>query len=104
MILATQEEKNEVQNVLNTINGYDKSESQGEVTDVIELNEDAKMYLFEKDEIKSSVIIYTDGTSFVLDDWQGSRPETLGEVEDYSWISLYDGRKAVIMDGLPRLF
>lgn len=104
MALATQEEKNAAQNVLSQINGYDKSATQGKVTDIIELNEDAKMYLFEKGDIESSVIIYADGTSFVLDDWQGSRPETLEEVEDYNWISLYDGRRAVIMDGLPRLF
>lgn len=104
MKLATQEEKNAAQDVLSLIDGYDKSSQKGNVTDIIDLKEDAKMYLFEKGDIESSVIIYADGTSFVLDDWQGSRPETLEEIEDYNWISLYDGRKAVIMDGLPRLF
>lgn len=104
MTLATQEEKNAAQNVLSLINGYDRISQKGNVTDIIDLKEDAKMYLFKKGDIKSSVIIYADGTSFILDDWQGSRPETLEEIEDYNWISLYDGRRAVIMDGLPRLF
>lgn len=74
------------------------------ITSVVELKDGAKLHLFEGAGIESSAISYADGTTFVLTDWQGSRPETEEEIADYDWVSATDGRKAIVMDGLPRLF
>lgn len=94
--------------VLQTIKDYELAMSNTDVdyqfSRRITLDGDATLYLFQFGDIKSSAISYADGTTFVLDDWQGSRPESEEEIEDYNWVSAADGRKAIVMDGLPRLF
>lgn len=74
------------------------------ITSVVVLKDGARLHLFEGAGIESSAISYADGTTFVLDDWQGSRPESEEEIADYEWRLASDGRKAIVMDGLPRIF
>lgn len=74
------------------------------ITSVVGLKDGAKLHLFEGAGIESSAISYADGTTFVLTDWQGSRPESEEEIADYDWRLASDGRKAIVMDGLPRIF
>lgn len=93
--------------VLDNIKAYELAMSNTNVdyqfSRIIALD-DATLYLFQFGDIKSSAIAYADGTAFVLDDWQGSRPESAEEIENYEWVSATDGRKAIVMNGLPRLF
>lgn len=94
--------------VLQNIKNYELAMSNTDVdyqfSRRIAIDDDATLYLFQFGDIKSSAISYADGTTFVLDDWQGSRPESEEEIADYNWVSAADGRKAIVMDGLPRLF
>ncbi len=98
------------QQVLTYIKAYEKEMSGSDIeytiTDEKELKDGASLYLFEYKEdgynIMSSAIGYEDGYVFVLTDWQGSRPETIDEVENYSWIRV-DGMPAINFLGLPRI-
>ena len=70
----------------------------------IELNEEAKMYHFIcGGVIKAACIVYNDGTLFHQWDWQCGRPNSFEEIEEFDWSSV-DGRRAIVMDGLPRTF
>ena len=72
------------------------------ITDEIELPEDATLYLFTcGDSEASSAVCHSDGTVFVLGDWESSRPETYEEVEDYSWLDVHQ-RETINLLGLPR--
>ncbi len=52
----------------------------------------------------TACLLYEDTDEvFFLRDWQGGRPETREEIADYEWMTS-DGRAAVLMDGLPRIF
>lgn len=74
------------------------------VINSITLKDHAKLMTFVSNNgvAKSSAVIYDDGMIFVTDDWQGDYAERLEEIEEYDWHSL-DGRRAVIIDGLPRI-
>lgn len=102
-------QENEIPDLtLKAIKSYELSMS-GEkvdykITSVLPLKDGARLHLFEGAGIESSAISYADGTTFVLDDWQGSRPESEEEIADYNWVSAADGRKAIVIDGLPRIF
>ena len=65
-------------------------------------NQEARLVKFEFEDIKSSCIVYPDGTVFTLDDWQsGDYPTTMEEVENYEWV---DRRwmGTIMLNGLPR--
>ena len=47
-------------------------------------------------------IIYDDGTWFSPYDWQGVIPEA-NDIESIDWMLGVTGRKAVILNGLPRM-
>lgn len=70
----------------------------------IQVASDVKLMTFASDNgiAKSSAVVYDDGVVFVTDDWQGYYAESLDEIEDYDWYTL-DGKRAVIVDGLPRV-
>lgn len=74
-----------------------------EITKEIELPDNATLYLFSCGDCKASAVCYKDGTTFVLDDWQSSRPESFDEIKDYSWKTI-DGKEVITFDGLPRIF
>lgn len=96
-----------MQSVLEAIKAYEKEMSgidvDYQITDIISLPEGATMYQFEADGIYSSAIQHADGIIFVLSDWQGSRPTTFEEVDNYLWVTLH-GQCAVMLNGLPRAF
>lgn len=72
------------------------------ITDEVEAGENATLYLFEGEFVKSAAIGYNDGTLFVLSDWQSSRPESVDEIADYDWCTI-DWRRAIIVNELPRI-
>jgi len=43
------------------------------------------------------------GVGFTTSDWQGPQPQTLGEIQDYDWIS-FDGQGAALPFGMFTLF
>lgn len=91
--------------VLNLIKAYEKKMSGMDVdytiTEAVPANE-ATLYLFEGAGIKAAAVAYSDGSVFVMSDWQEpTRPTTPAEVPDYSWCSI-DGSDAIILNGLPR--
>lgn len=51
----------------------------------------------------SAAVVYGDGTTFTLYDWQGGRPESPEEIDEYSWRDLEHGTYGVNL-GLPRSF
>lgn len=74
------------------------------IVDSIDLPEEAKLYVFKGTGYQSCAVVHADGTIFVLDDWQSNDyPEDFEWIEDYEWYTL-DGRMAVVMNGLPRVF
>lgn len=52
----------------------------------------------------SAAVVYGDGTTFTLDDWQGGRPESPEEIDEYKWRDLEHGADSVNLLGLPRSF
>lgn len=68
----------------------------------IEENEEATMYHFICGIIESACIVYNDGTLFHQWDWQGGRPNSAEEIEDFKWIR-EDGVEAINIKGLPRV-
>ena len=95
--------------VLQAIKSFELASSGYDVdyqfTRIIHIDTHTNLYLFQYEDIKSSAIDYEDGTTFVMWDWQTpTRPESEEEIEDYDWRLASDGRRAVIMDGLPRIF
>ena len=48
------------------------------------------------------LIIYNDGTWFSPYDWHGYIPEA-NEIESIDWMLGVTGRKAIILNGLPRM-
>lgn len=77
-----------------------------DITETIPLKDDATLYLFQNQEwgVRSSAIGYEDGTIFAMRDWQGGRPTSAEEVENYpnEWINV-NGGYAIMLDGLPRI-
>lgn len=72
------------------------------VINAVELD-DAVMYTIKVDDcLTTCAIVYEDGTLFHLWDWQGAHPETAEEIADYDWRT-EDGRRAVMLDGMPRV-
>lgn len=68
-----------------------------------EIVKDAKLIIFEFDEIgTSAAIIYNTGELFHLRDWQGEVPTSQEDIENFNWLS-EDGKDAIVLDGLPRL-
>ena len=53
---------------------------------------------------ESAAVVYGDGTTFTLSDWQGGRPESPEEIDEYVWRDLEHGAYGVILLGLPRSF
>ena len=51
--------------------------------------------------LEAATYVFHGNEAFVIDDWQGPRPESLEEISGYAWKAL-DGTPAVIMDGRPR--
>jgi hypothetical protein len=73
------------------------------ITDDIEIDDTARLFLFENDFCKAAAVGYESGELFVMRDWQEpSRPETAGEIANYDWCTI-DWRDAIIFDGLPRM-
>lgn len=71
--------------------------------------EEADLVLFRNDEygVKSSCVVYHDGTMVLMGDWQSpSRPESLEDIAAYDgvndWVGEY-GQPAFILSGLPRV-
>lgn len=76
-------------------------EAKCEVIKAVDL-EEAVMYIVKADEYCTTcAIVYDDGTLYHLLDWQGGYPETAEEIEDYDWRT-EDGRRAVMLGGMPR--
>lgn len=75
------------------------------ITDTIEIeSEKAKLVLFDYSgecDGESAAVVYDGGELFYLNDWQGGRPESFEEIEDYEWKN--DGRTAFILNGMPRM-
>ena len=72
------------------------------ITDDIEIDDTAHLFLFENDYCKAAAVGYESGELFVMRDWQEpSRPETAEEIADYDWCTI-DWQDAIIFDGLPR--
>lgn len=94
-------EMKELLEAVNVFLGGEQAEVK--ITDVIELPEEAQLYLFDCDGCESSAICYKDGTTFVLTDWQSGRPESYDEIEDFAWICASTGREAIMFDGMPRI-
>ena len=57
--------------------------------------EDCEMYV--------SFIIYDDGTWFSPYDWHGYMPESPEDIEEIEWMIGATGRKAIMLNGLPRM-
>lgn len=57
----------------------------------------------EQTRLCTAAVVYDDGDVFVLSDWQGGYPDKADEIADYEWICASTGRRAVILDGLPRV-
>lgn len=73
-----------------------------EVINAVELD-GAVMYAIKVDGcLTTCAIVYDDGTLFCQWDWQGAHPETAEEIADYDWRT-EDGRRAVMLDGMPRM-
>ena len=73
------------------------------VTDDIEIDDTASLFLFENDFCKAAAVGYESGDLFVMRDWQEpSRPETPGEISKYDWCTI-DWHDAMVFDGLPRI-
>lgn len=49
-------------------------------------------------------IIYNDESVFMPLDWQSELPKTADNIEDTEWVTFPNGRRAVMLNGLPRLF
>lgn len=52
----------------------------------------------------SAAVVYADGTTFTLDDWQGGRPESPEEIDEFDWIDREHGARGVNLLGIPRSF
>lgn len=52
----------------------------------------------------SVAVVYGDGTTFTLSDWQGGRPESPAEIDEFDWRDLEHGTSGVNLLGLPRSF
>lgn len=81
------------------------------ITKRIKLNEGAELLLVEYEaqteqecDCKFSAVRYSDGTTFTLDDWQDTRPETPNEIDEYRWRIEDTPHIGIIMSGLPRSF
>jgi hypothetical protein len=95
----------EIKKLLGAINvAWGGDEAEVIITKEVELPEGATMHLFKCGVVESSAISYKDGSLFVIDDWQSARPESYEDIKDFTWVSGADGRRAVILNGLPRLF
>lgn len=63
----------------------------------------ADLYYEDGSEMEVSFVIYDDGTWFSPYDWQGYMPNSIIEVGDIEWMVGITGRKAIMMDGQPRI-
>lgn len=52
----------------------------------------------------SAAVVYGDGTTFTLSDWQGGRPESPEEIDEFDWLDREHGAAGVNLLGLPRSF
>ena len=88
--------------ILNTYDGCTRYQIIGEKT----LSKDnAELIEFQSEDksVTSSAVVYPDGTTFVLSDWQGSCPHTEDEIGEYDWVCANNNHYAVVFNGLPRL-
>lgn len=76
------------------------------ICESINIGEEAKYVKctlnYEDAEMDVCFIIYDDGTWFSPYDWQGVIPEA-NDIESIDWMLGVTGRKAVILNGLPRM-
>ena len=50
-------------------------------------------------------IVYNDGEVYMPYDWEDADlPETAVDIDHINWVSCYDDSKALIFNGLPRVF
>ena len=50
-------------------------------------------------------IVYNDGEVYMPDDWEDADlPETAVDIDHINWVSCCDDSKALIFNGLPRVF
>ncbi len=97
--------------IIEVLNAYEEFLSGEKVKYIIigstELSQDnAELIEFQSEDksVKSSAVVYPDGTTFVLFDWQGAYPHTEDEIEEYNhWVCANNNHDAVVFNGLPRL-
>ena len=105
----------EKQEIIKRLQAFDTRCSGDETFDIeyviekIIEGEEADLVLFRNDEygVKSSCVVYHDGTMVLMGDWQSpSRPESLEDIAAYDgvndWVGEY-GQPAFILSGLPRV-
>lgn len=92
--------------IIRILNAYDGC-TEYKIIEVIKLSkDDAELIEFQSEDesITSSAVIYPDGATFVLSDWQGDYPRAEKDIEEYhDWICANNNHYAVVFNGLPRL-
>ena len=92
--------------IIRILNSYDGC-AKYQITGVANLSKDnAELIEFRSEDksITSSAVVYPDGATFVLSDWQGDYPRAEKEIEEYhDWICANNNHYAVVFNGLPRL-
>lgn len=58
---------------------------------------------YEDETVRIPIVVYSDGTIFHPWDWQGECAATPSEIRDYDWTFGKTGKKAIILNGLPRI-
>ena len=72
------------------------------ITDDIDIDESAHLFLFENEFCKAAAVGYESGELFVMRDWQEPfRPMTAQDIAEFDWCTT-DWRDAIILNGLPR--
>lgn len=97
-------------NVVAPICGYDTVEEAKAAIEKLTANAsktnskfDSVEFFIEDSEMNVSFIIYDDGTWFSPYDWHGYIPETPENIEEIAWMIGATGRKAIMLNGLPRM-
>lgn len=92
--------------IIRILNSYDGC-AKYQIVEVIKISEgNAELIVFQSEDksITSSAVVYPDGATFVLSDWQGDYPRAEEDVKEYNdWICANNNHYAVVFNGLPRL-